>query len=414
MGLRLIFIFSNIVTGIVTSVIIWHFGISCSSAVNKKHQDLNKFPPNPLEVNIPDPLLVNLDLKNLTQVERQKLNVALDELHQEALIILQNGDSEGAFEVWNRELRLRRVLGILPEMEALGKVGEIARNENKREQVQYITQRLQAIQKQMFKEKSSDLKLWRSLGNTYEKIRNPQLALMAYNQVLINVEKQQDVMAEIEILETMGALHLSWFDYVEGAKVYEKMLNLATNRGDKIKRLEYLQELAYIYDQGKQPQGAIEILNRLIEIYRSEGNLTQIPVLKLAIASNYEKLAEKDPNLLQEAFSNYQQAYKTAWELQQYTRAGEGLQKLIALYRSQKQVDAALETSKILIETVTLANDFYGLMMAYKEMGNLYLEQEKYSQAMKAFSEGLVIAKQLKHQENYFQEKIDQIKLNNN
>ncbi|MBD2138343.1 hypothetical protein H6F32_12235 [Anabaena sp. FACHB-1237] len=410
MGLRLIFIFTNIVT----SVIIWHFGISCTWAVNKKDEDLNRFPPNPLEVNIPDPLLVNLDLNNLTQAERQKLNLALDELHQEALTILQNGDSQGAFEVWNRELRLRRVLGILPEMEALGKVGEIARNENKREQVQYITKRLQSIQKQIFKERSSDLKLWRSLGNTYQKIRNPQLALTAYDQVLMNVQKQQDVMAEMEILETMGELHLSWFDYVEGAKVYQKMLNLATNRGDKIRRLKYLQELAYIYDQGKQPQGAIEILNQLIDVYTSEGNLTQIPVLKLAIASNYEKLAEKDPNLLQEAFSNYQQAYKTAWELEQYTRAGEGLQKLIALYSSQKQVDAALETSKILIETVTLANDFYGLMMAYKEMGNLYLEQEKYSQAMKAFSEGLVIAKQLKHRENYFQQKIDQIKLNNN
>jgi tetratricopeptide (TPR) repeat protein len=404
MVLRLIFI--------ITSAIIWHLCISYTLAVDKKYEDLDKFPPNPLEMNIPDPLLVNLDLKNLTGEERQKLNVALDELNQEALIILQNGDQERAFEIWNRELRLRRVLGILPEMEALGRVGEIARNENKREQVQYITQRLQSIQKQVLKEKSSDLELWRSLGNAYQKIRNPQLALTAYDQVLINVQKQQDVVAEIEILETIGELHLSWFDYTQGSKVYEKMLNLAINRGDKTSRLRYLQQLAYIYDQGKQPLGMIEILNKLIDVYRSEGNLTQIPGLKLAIASNYEKLAKEDPNLLQEAFSNYQQAYKTAWELEQYTRAGEALQKLISLYRSQKQIDAALETSKILIETQTLANNFYGLMMAYQQIGNLYLEQEKYSQAMTAFGQGLVIAKQLKlpNQESYFQDKITKLK----
>ncbi|OBQ41095.1 MAG: hypothetical protein AN484_21705, partial [Aphanizomenon flos-aquae WA102] len=139
-------------------------------------------------------------------------------------------------------------------------------------------------------------------------------------------------------------------------------------------------------------------------------NLNQIPALKLAIATNYESLAKENTNLKQQAFDNYQEAYTSAWQLEQYARAGEALEKLIAFYRSEKQIDAALQTGKILIETQTLANNFYGLMLAYDEIGNLYLERQEYAQALTAFEKGLAMAKQLKYQEAYFTQQIEKLK----
>jgi tetratricopeptide (TPR) repeat protein len=396
---------------IITTIIVWHLCISGTLAQNKKIEDLDKFPPNPLEVTIPDPILPNLlDKRELTATELQKLETDLDGLNQEAQVALQAEDTNKAFEIWNRELRLRRYLGRLAEVEALSRVGEIAWNQNEREQVRYISQRLQVIQSELGKQKSTDLQLWQSLGNAYQKLRLPKLGILAYEQILILVKQQQDLSGEIETLKNIGELHLSWFDYPQAANTYQKLLNLAINQGDKTNELAYLQQLAYIYSQGKQPQAAIDILNKLGQVYTREQNLSEIPALKLAIAANYESLAIENPSFKQQAFNNYQEAYTSAWQLEQYARAAEALEKLIAFYRSQKQIDGALQTSQILLETQTLANNFYGLMSAYDQMGNLYLERQEYAQALTAFQKGLAIAQQIKYQESYFTQQIEKLK----
>ncbi|MBO1048584.1 MAG: hypothetical protein HEQ10_12985 [Dolichospermum sp. DEX182a] len=396
---------------IITTIIVWHLCISNTLAKEKKIEDLDKFPPSPLEITITDPILPNLPHKReLTLTELEKLKTDLDGLNQEAQVTLQGEDKKKAFEIWNRELRLRRFLGTLSEVEALSRVGEIAWNQNEREQVRYISQRLQVIQSEIGKQKSTDLQLWQSLGKAYQKIRFPKLGILAYEQILILVKQQQDSSGEMETLKNIGELHLSWFDYPQAANTYQKLLNLAINQGDKTNELGYLQQLAYIYSQGKQPQAAIDILNKLVQVYTREQNLSQIPALKLAIAANYESLAQKDPNLKQQAFDNYQAAYTGAWQLEQYAKAGEALEKLITFYRSQKQIDAALQTSQILIETQTLANNSYGLMSAYDQIGDLYLERRESTQALTAFQKGLEIAQQLKYQELYFTQKIEKLK----
>ena len=396
---------------IITTIIVWHLCIFTTLAAEKKIEDLDKFPPNPLEITINDPILPNLPNKReLTATELQKLRTDLDGLNQEAQITIQREDKKKAFEIWNRELRLRRFLGTLSEVEALSRVGEIAWNQNEREEVRYISKRLQVIQSEMEKQKNTDLQLWKSLGTAYQKIRIPKLGVLVYEQILILVKAQKDVSMEIETLKNIGELHLSWFDYSQAANTYQKLLNLAINQGDKNNELEYLEQLTYIYAQAKQPQAAIDILNQLVQIYTNQENLNQIPALKLAIATNYESLAKENTNLKQQAFDNYQEAYTSAWQLEQYARAGEALEKLIAFYRSEKQIDAALQTGKILIETQTLANNFYGLMLAYDEIGNLYLERQEYAQALTAFEKGLAMAKQLKYQEAYFTQQIEKLK----
>ncbi|GCL37113.1 TPR repeat-containing protein [Sphaerospermopsis reniformis] len=298
-------------------------------------------------------------------------------------------------------------------MQALSRVGAIAWQENEREQVMYITQRLQEIEKQMLKEKSTDLQLWRSLGEAYQNVRIPKLAVGAYEQILTLVRQQKDVNTELATLNTLGELHLSWFDYSQAAKTYEELLNLAINRGDRNNELAYLQQLAYIYEQGKQPRQAINVLNKLAAIYNRNKNLTQVPALKIKIAENYQSLVRENPNFLQEAFNNYQEAYVIAWKLEQYVAASEALQKLIRLYRSQNQINEALQASRILLETETLATNLYGLMQTYDQMGEMYLEKKEDGKALAAFEKGLEIARQLKHQETYFAQKIETLSKKN-
>ncbi|MBW4586280.1 hypothetical protein G7B40_022980 [Aetokthonos hydrillicola Thurmond2011] len=387
------------------------FCLVCSSltlAASKKPKQPDKFPPNPLEITVPDPLLPQLRTNQpLTAAQSQKLEADLNELDQQATAQLQASNTVAAFEIWNRELRLRRYLGSLNEVQALSRVGEIAWRQNERKEVQYITARLQTIQKQS---STSNLQLLQALGVAYRQVRSPQLALGVYNQIL--TAQQGNAAAQTETLKAIGEINLTWFDYTSAAATYEKLLKIATSVGNTQDEITYLQELAYIYKQAQQLEQALKIQNQLAEIYQKQNNLTLLPALKLAIASDYESLAKKNPSLLQEAFKNYQQAYTIAWQSEQYVRASEALQKLIALYRSQGQTEDALQTGEILLQAEEQAQNFYGLMNAYDQIGQIQLEQKNYPQALEAFRKGLEYAQQLKYNEAYFNQQIQKVSAN--
>ncbi|MBW4447122.1 MAG: hypothetical protein KME38_09685 [Spirirestis rafaelensis WJT71-NPBG6] len=405
----------------ITAAIIWQLCSSLTLAETKKPAQPDKFPPSPLEITIPDPLLPRkpTNKQPLSIQEQQDLAVALDNLNQEAAAKMQAGDKVGAFDIWNRELRLRRYLGSLTEAQALSRVGAIAWNENNRPEIFYIMQRLQKIQTSSLQKQkklgktipstTADVELWRSLAMAYTNLRSPSEAVQAYDQVLAAVRQNNDVAAVVETLKTMGELHMSWFDYTKASDTYEQLLNLAAKSGDRINQLAYLQQLAYIYEQQKQPHQSIKVRNQLIEAYQSENNLIQIPELKLAIGSDYQSLGKENPTLLPEAFKNYQEAYTTAWQQEQYVTAGEALQKLIALYRSQGQTEEALQTGQILVQTQERAVNFYGMMKAYDQIGQIYLERKEPTLALAAFQKGLELAQQLKHDEAYFTEQIQKL-----
>lgn len=395
---------------VVISIIVWHLLSFVTLAQNRK-PTIDKFSPNPLETNIPDSLIrSNVNEKPLTTEELKTLEAALDELNQQATIRLESGDQETAFSIWNRELRLRRFLGLLSQVQAISRVGAIAWRENNREQVQYITQSLRKIETQLQNEKSADLQLWRSLGVAYQNLRSPQLAVKVYERVLSLVKRENDPVAEVETLNQIGELHLNWFNYSQAAITYQELLNLAVTRGDRTSQLRYLQQLAYTFEQSKQPLKAINILNQLASIYNQQDNQQAIPRIKIAIAENYQSLVPQNPSFIQPALNSYQEAYIIAWQLQMYLSAGEALEKLIDLYRSQNKIGEALQASKILLETQTLARNFYGLMQAYDQLGNIYLQKKESANALIAFEQGLKIARELKYQEGYFVQKIAGLK----
>ncbi|TAE56499.1 MAG: hypothetical protein EAZ87_18275 [Nostocales cyanobacterium] len=398
------------VSFLVNAIIIWSLLSVLALAEGKNPQEMDRFPPSPLEMTTDDPLVrSSVKQQPLTVDEQVKLEADLDKLNQEAINIFQGGDKQTALDIWNRELRLRRFLGVLSEVQALSRVGAITWRENEGQQVMYITQRLQVIEKQMISEKNTDLQLWRSLADAYENVRVPKLAVSVYQQVLSLVKQQGDVNSQLDTLNTIGKLQLSEFNYSQAATTYQELLKMTMNTGDKLNEVRYLQELIYIYEQGKQHQEAIKVLSQLAAIYTRDNNMTAVAPLKIAIAENYQYIAQKQPEFLQEAFNKYQEAYVTAWNSQSYVVASDALQKLINLYRSQNQIDAALQTTQILLETQSLTTNFYGLMETYDQIGQFYLEKKDNQKALLAFKKGLEIAQQIKHQEDYFSQKINEL-----
>ncbi|MBF2016658.1 MAG: hypothetical protein IGS23_15950 [Rivularia sp. T60_A2020_040] len=392
----------SIIATTLTICLLW---TSLVLAKEKKPRPPKKFPPSPLEITVPDPLLpTSANQQSLSEQEKSFLSEALDQLDREATAKLQAGDTEGAFTTWNRELRLRRYLGTLAEIQALARVGGFAYTKNDRQQIRYITQRLQAIQKQS--QQTTDLQLLQALGDAYLQVRSPSLAVEVYNQVLIIVRESSDIVKEVDTLKTIAKIHLDWFDYPAAATTYEQLLNQVSNINDIE---ESLKDLAYIYDRTKQHQKAINTRQKLSLVYRQQNKVTELAALKLAMASNYEALAKENPEQLDAAFQNYQEAYTMAWELQQYVRAAEALQKLIALHIANGQTEDALQTSQILLQAEQRATNFYGMMNAYELLGKIHLQRQENQLAIAAFQKGLELAQQLGSETDKFTQQIQKI-----
>jgi tetratricopeptide (TPR) repeat protein len=378
----------------------------CFSSVTWAAQEKPKpeeFKVNPLEITKPDPLLPRLPKRGtLSPEEQSRLRTAIDELDAQAAALYKEKKADEAFDVWYRGLRLRRALGRVEEVQALGRVGELAWQNNRKFDAQAITRRLQEIQKEAEDQKALNLELLRTLGQAYQLVRFPEPAVKVYQQILTQERQQGDAQAQETTLKTLAQLNMDWFNYPQAAAIYEELLTQAQSRGDRVNELAYLEQLVYIYNKAQQPENALRMKQKLAETYPLTD--PRVPALKIAIATDYEALNQPDP-----ASQNYQDAYKLAWALRQWAYASEALQKLAALYHSHNQSDSALQVYDVLIKTQQQSYNFYGLMNTYDKMGQIYLEQKKYSQALDFFQRGMQLAKSLQYQENYFAEQLERV-----
>ncbi|NJN49233.1 MAG: hypothetical protein HC805_04930 [Alkalinema sp. RL_2_19] len=265
--------FSSPITVLLLATLVWGSlnGASPSTAQAASillARKVDRFPPNPLEV-LPDEVLPGATLPNLSA---QELRRQLDSLNGQAMKQLQAGNTEAAFERWNQALRLSRTLGPVEETKALARVGEIAWDRNNTQQVRYIRQRLQQIQATAKDDAQAPLQdntdgLLTELAVAYQAMRAPELALAVYDRALQSAQQQNQPRAAFQLLNRIAQTHLDWFDYNQATQVYQDLLAQAQTQNNTNNQIAYAYQLAYIYEQSKQPIGAIAALETLIPLY---------------------------------------------------------------------------------------------------------------------------------------------------
>jgi tetratricopeptide (TPR) repeat protein len=388
---------------------------------------LDQFSPNPLEITTPDPLTPASE--SLSSTQRDELTVALEELNLEALAKLQAGDGAGAFVIWFRELRLRRYLGPAAEIAALSRVGNVAWSNSKNLELQLITKRLQAIQKEVKSQVPVNTELLPALAAAFQQVRAKGPTVEVYQEILENARQNQDILAQGQILKAIALIHINWLSYDKAALVYEELATLiqenralfaansavpnsAVVAGNGAPpqpvtpptEVDTLRQLAYVYQQSKQPLKAIAAREKLTSVYLNLQNPSAIPPLKIAIATDYQTLGQ-----INLAAQYYQEAYNLAVPIQQYAQASEALEKLALLYRAQKQWEPTLRIYQMQLLLEERAYNFYGLMNAYDNIGQVYQEMTAYDKALEAYQKGLEVAKRLGHRQEYFAKKIQKV-----
>lgn len=360
---------------------------------------------NPLDSTEPDPLLPTMVVdRPLNPQEKNVLRAALDELQKQAEAQLQAGDPLGAWQIWNRELRLRRYLGPQEEVASLQRVGEVAWRESQATELRFITLRLEQIEQEAIAQPEVDYDLLLAIAQAYHTVRARDQAVALYNQLFERAKQQNNVEQQRQILTALADLHLGWFDYPNAAITYEELLTLARSANDRPLEIDALTQLAYIYQENRQPDLAIAAQQKLVEIYQADQNFLPIPALKLAIADSYQQLSRPDL-----AATNYQEAFAVARSTQQFAYASDALQRLAQLYLSIDRPSDALIVYQLLLDVERQSYNSFGMMNTYDQLGQLHKAQGDSSQALVAFRQGLQLAQQLKYRVDYFNTQIQQI-----
>jgi tetratricopeptide (TPR) repeat protein len=365
----------------------------------------NALPPSPLEITEPDPLLPEMTVdRPLSSQEQAVLTSALDQLRAQGLDRLQAGDIAGAFQLWNRELRLRRYLGTEQEVDSLSRVGDVAWHNSETTEVRIITQRLQEIEKSEQTKQPLNYDLLLKIAQAYQSMRARTPAVALYNQLLNQAQQQQDKARQQQILTALAQLHLAYFDYVNAASANEQLLALARDNGDRVSEEATLKQLSYVYQQDNKAEQAVAIQQQLVDLYKKQNNFAPLPTLKLEMGDSY--IAMKRPDL---AASSYQEAFATARSTQQYAYAGDALSRLATLYQSLDRPTDALVVYQLLIDVQQQSYNTLGMLDTYDQMGKLYAAQGNDGQAIAAFRQALQLAQQLNYKVSYFTTQIQQV-----
>ena len=389
------------------------------------------FLADPLTDKPRDPLLPDIPIdRPLSPLELSALAADLTALDQQAQQLLAAGRTNEAFELWRRELRLRRVLGPVEEFSAIQRTAEIAWRTQRPVDVQLLTLRTREIWETVraalglepdelaFAEEpadgslparalvrgnaASDVSVLTALAQTFTTLRDVESSVAVY-EALIELSDRQNIDTTFQKIN-LAELHLSWFQFAEAADVYLALLAIARERGDQPRQIDYLQRLAYSYQQAGSLLNATRAQTELLEIYRVQGEEEALPELMLAIAQNYRAL-----NQPKNAITYYRAAYSAAQRFEQFSFSAQVLKDLGALYSVLALNEQALGAYELLVPVERQAYNTYGVMEAYANIGALQRRLGNAAEALKAFQQGLVEANRLGTREAYFIEQIEAI-----
>lgn len=359
----------------------------------------------PLAIPQNDPLIPPSNLeRELSPLEKNRIIAEIEALEIEANNRLAQGQQEQAFELWFRQLRLYRAVDPLAEITALGRVGEIAWQANRKEELKVITERLNAL----YQEENLTTEFLTTLGVSYQQVRNLDSAIATYNTLLDRSRQANDIQLERKYLETLGELYLDKFDYSQAAIIYEKLLALNDEKLAEVSPENYLSQLIKIYDYTKEPEQAIRVKEQLLDYYTAQENTEPIVDILIALGDDYRAL-----DRVELAIQAYQEAVIFGQLLQQLASISDALTKLGNLYQEQEQYSLAIQTYNKLLNVEMLAYNSYGVMNSYESLGQIYLLLENYERALSVFSEGLKIAQSLNVRVSYFTDLIDRAKVKN-
>lgn len=375
-------------------------------AQNLRPEVRDPFLADPLQDRPRDPLIPNPIVdRPLSPLELLALEQALDELALEAEALSAAGENEAALETWMREVRLRRVLGLDPELVAIDRVAQWLRETNATQEIQLLTARLAVIQADLDLSETRDRDRLTTLAETYTTLGQVETAADLRRSLAEAALDRGDRTEHQAQLTALAQLYDDWFYFPEAAATYGELVALAQTQGDEEAEIAFSQRQIYTLEQAQDWNGALAAQQQLLRLYSAdEDRWPLVAAVQTQMAQHQRTLGD-----LEGASQQYQTAYSNAIAVQQFEVSAEALRGLASLYQDLGRLPDVdyLYQQLILVEQQAL--NAYGLMDTFDQLGQLYELADDPRRARLAYEEGLILARQLRHRQDYFASQIERL-----
>ncbi len=381
-------------------------GLGWAQSLSSEEQEI--FLADPEFAEPRDPLLPTFVVpRPLSPLEKRELGMALDRLAVEAGQLYDMGEMDEAFELWMREVRLRRILGLEPELAAIRRVGLRAWEASRTPEAQLLTLRLDEIQAEVLAQPTPPLNLVVALAASYETLRAVDAAIAVYETLRVRAAQSGDLLLQLRLLDRIGQLQADWFRFEAAAETYRRILVLTEGqRLAPAQRADYFKRAIENFEQAEQRETAILLQRQLLRHYQDLGQEREIAPLQLAIARNYRAIGRADL-----ALDFYQSAYRLALDLDQSLYARDVVADLATIYRDLDRPEDVLYLYDQQLAVERLSYSGYGIMTVFDQLGQFYEAQEEPESAIAAYREGLIMAHHLGHRRTYFETQIRRIQI---
>jgi hypothetical protein len=303
-------------------------------------------------------------------------------------------------DLWMREVRLRRLLGIEKELQAIRRVAQWMRDRASTQQLQLLAARLREIQQDVDPNPSTDEALLLKLAEIYAILGEVSDATNIYRSLADQALAEGDEAALQNRLETLAGLQSAWFYFDDAAATYGELLQLTQLEPNR--EIEYLKARSHNLEQAEDFSAAVVSQQRLLEIYNQNEPLwTLVPALQHNLGKNYLALGDQT-----EASRYFRSAYTNALDQSQLSLAAASIRSLANIYTTAERWDDVRYLYEQLILVEQRANNAFGLMETFDSLGQLYEQLEQPGEALTAYREGLIMARSLNHREDYFEAQI--------
>ncbi|NJL49491.1 MAG: hypothetical protein HC929_21170, partial [Leptolyngbyaceae cyanobacterium SM2_5_2] len=310
-----------------------------------------------------------------------------------------------ALELWIREVRLRRLLGVDRELAAFDRVGQRLRDLNATQELQLLAVRMDGIEPTLDIDLAADRTRLENIANIYATVGDVEAAAALRQRLAdqaLAAGNQTEHQTQLEIL---ASLYADWFYFDQAAEIYRDLAQLAQAEATLEDEIRFLRPHIDNLEQAQRFEDALTAQQRLLTLYSSTETLWPlVPELQHRIAQNQRNLGDLDT-----ASRQYQAAYTNAISSLQFDVAAEAIRALASLYRQlERWPDVGYLYQQLLLVEREAINA-YGLMDTFDQLGQFYEQAGDPERALLAYREGLILARQLGHRQAYFEEQINRL-----
>lgn len=369
----------------------------------------DRFLADPLRDNPRDPLLPTTVVdRPLSPLELFTLEQDLNQLAREAEDLAEADDPDAAQDLWMREVRLRRLLGLDAELEAIDRVAQWLRDRSATQTLQLLSARLDQLTPNLDPAQVEDRERLERMAPIYTILGHVEAAATLRRTLAEAALDRGDTEEHRAQLDALALLYAEWFYFPEAAATYGELVDLVTDQrsdGGDNDRIRFLVGQIENLDFAQRFPEALAAQQQLLLRYREdESRWPQVAELQYAMAQNHLRLGD-----LESASRQYQVAYTNAIEGEQFDIAAQVLRGLAHLYRQLEQWPDVDYLYQQLLAVERQALNAYGLMDTFDRLGQLYEQAENPTGALQAYTEGLALAHQIHHRQDYFTEQIQRL-----